>query len=147
MNDSGVSLAVALRDAHFALKALARTWAETAPPGSVRSREPLGPTWQYGDLPDSAAYLDGQALDLADGLTLTVHLSVDFAAAGTDLLAAVTVEDPEGNLAELLSTGPEEFPAGTADLAAEIARCLTRLSDLDLPAALRRPARTGEEPA
>ncbi|KDN88058.1 hypothetical protein [Kitasatospora cheerisanensis] len=136
-NDSAVALAVALRDAHFGLKALARDWAQSAPPGSVRSREALGPTWQYGDLPDRAAYLDGQALELAGGLTLTVRLAVDFAAGGTDLLAAVTVEDEEGNLAELLSTGPEEFPAGAAELADGIGRCLARLNELDLPAALR----------
>ncbi|MFF0294627.1 hypothetical protein ACFYST_14855 [Kitasatospora sp. NPDC004614] len=133
MNDVGHT-AVALRDAHFRLKRLARTWAEA---GTVRGREPLGPAWQYSDLPDEACYLDGQTLELAGGLTLIAQLAVSFATTGTDMLASVTVEDDEGNVTELLSTGPEEFPTTAAELATEIDRCLTRMERLDLPPALR----------
>lgn len=63
MDGSGqgaVALAVALRDAHFKLKSLARAWEERASLGTVRSRESLGPVWQYSDDPDQVSYSDGQ---------------------------------------------------------------------------------------
>ncbi|MFF2628536.1 hypothetical protein ACFVUN_22525 [Kitasatospora griseola] len=134
MNTSGqaaVALAVALRDAHFRLKALARVWEENAPAGAVHGRRPLGPAWQYSDRPDEASYTDGLLIELADGLALLLHLSVDFGAAGTDLQATVAVEDGEGNVEELLSTGPEEYPVSAEDLAAAIGQCLARLERLD----------------
>ncbi|GAA2782561.1 hypothetical protein GCM10010441_04320 [Kitasatospora paracochleata] len=128
---AAVGLAVALRDAHFRLKCLARAWEDGAPKGAVRGRAALGPTWQYTDDPDRATYTDGQAIELADGLTVVLELSVRFSAAGTDLLAGAYVEGDDGNAAELLSTGPEEFPPSADALVAEIGRCLDRMEHLD----------------
>ncbi|WP_143200145.1 hypothetical protein [Kitasatospora sp. CB01950] len=60
------------------------------------------------------------------------QLHIRFGAAGTDLLAEVSVQDEAGDVAELLAVGPEEFPPSAGALAAEIARCLDRLERLDL---------------
>lgn len=134
---AAVALAVALRDAHFGLKGLARGWEEGAPVGSVRGRASLGPAWQYSDRPDEASYADGQVIELASGLTVVVQLSISFSATGSDMLAAVSVEDDGGNVAELLSTGPDEFPLSAEDLVTEIGQCLERMKRLDLFAELR----------
>ncbi|MFD8483053.1 hypothetical protein [Kitasatospora sp. NPDC059673] len=136
MNDSRHT-AVALRDAHFRLKRLVRAWEEGAPVSTVCGREPLGPAWQYSDRPDEACYLDGRVIELASGLTVVAQLTVGFGTIGADVLASVTVEDDEGNVTELLSTGPEEFPASAAELATEIGRCLTRMEQLDLSPVVR----------
>ncbi|MGA5823749.1 hypothetical protein ACPC54_38550 [Kitasatospora sp. NPDC094028] len=140
MDDTGhaaVALAVALRDAHFGLKRLARAWEEGAPVGLVRRRESLGPAWQYSDQPDEASYTDGQMIELASNLTVVVQLSISFSATGTDMLATVSVEDDGGNVAELLSTGPEEFALSAEDLVTEIVQCLDRMERLDLSGVIR----------
>lgn len=154
MDDTGqaaVAVAVALRHAHFGLKRLARAWEEGAPVGLVRRREPLGPVWQYSDRPDEASYTDGQVIELASGLTVVVQLSIDFSATGTDMLATVSVEDVEddgGSIAELLSTGPEEFPLSAEDLVTEIRQCLERMERLDLSGVIRWAHRSlGGSPA
>ncbi|MFG2913720.1 hypothetical protein ACGF0D_12615 [Kitasatospora sp. NPDC048298] len=134
---AAVALAVVLRDAHFGLRRLARAWEEGAPVGSVRRRESLGPGWQFSDRPDEASYADGQVIELASGLTVAVQLSIGFSVTGTDLLATVAVEDDEGNVAELLSTGPEEFPLSAEDLIVEIGQCLNRMERLDLSGVIR----------
>ncbi|MFD4659829.1 hypothetical protein ACFWP2_29850 [Kitasatospora sp. NPDC058444] len=135
MDGSGqaaVALAVALRDAHFKLKGLARAWEERASTGSVRSRESLGPVWQYSDDPDQASYSDGQMIELANNAAVVFQLSIGFSAGGTDLLAGVSLEDDGGNVTELLSTGPEEFPPSSEALVTEIGLCLDRMEALDL---------------
>ncbi|MFD9124085.1 hypothetical protein [Kitasatospora sp. NPDC059571] len=132
-----VALAVALRDAHFRLKGLARAWEEGALAGPTCGCESLGPVWQYSDRPDEATYTDGQAIGLAGNLTVILELSIGFSHAGTDMLAGVSVEDDGGNVAELLSTGPEEFPATTADLVTAIDRCLDSMERLDVADAIR----------
>ncbi|MFF2548879.1 hypothetical protein ACFVUY_40845 [Kitasatospora sp. NPDC058063] len=140
MDDTGqgaVALAVALRDAHFRLKRLAQAWEERAPAGAARGRESLGPLWQYSDAPDDASYTDGHVLGLAGNLTVVFELSIRFRASGTDMLAGVSVEDDAGNIAELLSTGPEEFPLSADDLGIEIGRCLDRMEQLDLSDVIR----------
>ncbi|MFJ5927022.1 hypothetical protein ACIQF6_30970 [Kitasatospora sp. NPDC092948] len=147
MNDSGqaaVGAVVALRDAHFRLTALARAWEEHAPAGSVRGRMPLGPEWHWSDRPDQASYSDGRLIELTGGLTLALHLAVRFDAAGTDLQASLSVEDRDGNVEELLCTGPEEFPASAEELAAAIGQCLDRLERLD-PSSVWRRARSRSE--
>ncbi|BFV59815.1 hypothetical protein KCMC57_up49190 [Kitasatospora sp. CMC57] len=140
MDDTGqgaVVLAVALRDAHFRLKQLARAWEERTPVGTARGRESLGPLWQYSDDPDGATYTDGHLLGLAGNRTVVFELSVSFRTSGTDMLAGVSVEDDVGSVAELLSTGPEEFPRSTDHLVIEIGRCLDRMEQLDLSDVVR----------
>ncbi|MFD7644522.1 hypothetical protein ACFV4P_28190 [Kitasatospora sp. NPDC059795] len=134
MDDTGrgaVALAVALRDAHFRLKALVRGWEERLP---GRGRQSLGPVWQYADDPDEASYADGWVLELDGGLAVVFQLHIRFGAAGTDLLAEVSVQNEAGDVAELLAVGPEEFPPSAGALAAEIAHCLDHLERLDLSA-------------
>ncbi|QKW22749.1 hypothetical protein HUT16_29925 [Kitasatospora sp. NA04385] len=140
MDETGrgaVVLATALRDAHFRIKRLARGWEEHAPVAARRGRDSLGPCWQYSDSPDQAVYLDGQAIGLAGGRTVVLSLSVDFRSEGTDLVVGVAVEDEDGNVEELLGTGPEDFVRSADGLAAELARCLDRMEGLDLPDVLR----------
>ncbi|MEY9875010.1 hypothetical protein ABH931_004511 [Streptacidiphilus sp. MAP12-33] len=125
-----VALAVALRDAHFRLKHLARTWGEQVPPGTRVGYEALGPAWSYGESPDEASYLDGHAVHYG-ATALVLELLIQFLAAGTDLSLAVHTSNADGDGSQLLLTGPLEHPATARELAAELDRCLLRAERLD----------------
>ncbi|MGW6706419.1 hypothetical protein ACWGDE_16195 [Streptomyces sp. NPDC054956] len=140
MDDTGrasVALAVALRDTHFRLKALARSWEERAAAGVVQQRESLGPTWQYSDDPDLASYADGQVIVLANGICVIFQLAIRFGGEAVDMLASINLEDDDEVFMELLSTGPEEFPVSGDDLVTEIGRCLEQMERVDLASVLR----------
>ena len=136
MDESGrgaVELAVALRDAHFQLKALARAWEERLLAGVVRGREPLGPTWHYGDDSRQAAYHDGQMILLDGDRSLICEIAVSFNADQADIFARAAREnDDQEDGAELARTGPLEFPDSAAQLMKEIRRCVRHLDTADL---------------
>ncbi|MEY9965158.1 hypothetical protein ABIA33_003200 [Streptacidiphilus sp. MAP12-16] len=139
MDESGrgaIALAVVLRDAHFRLKSLVRAWEQLAAVGSVSDREALGPVWQYSDDPSRVTYFDGHALVLKQGGAVTCELAVDFNAQHVDIAARVTLEQDGEESAELLCTGPLEFPASADELVVEIGRCLDRLEQVDVSGVL-----------
>ena len=139
MDTSGrgaLDLAVALREAHFRLRALARSWEEALPGGRVLERRPLGPSWSYDEAPDQAAYGDGQAVQLDERSVLLCELAVNFRAAGVDMAARITLETDGEDCVDLLATGPLEFPDSSDDLVREIRRCLASLEQADLTAVL-----------